>query len=753
MLGDEVTTKDLGDPRLQPANLSPSDFKDFANHPVLIYHGTWTSATTTITAFNDLMNTYLTTISGTPMGNKLANFSYVRAKIRIKVVVQGMPFAAGQIVVAFTPMPGMKNVATLTQVAPVSDMKTNSKIVPHLVIDPSKSQSYEIDLPVSTPVNYYGVNSLLFGSYDMTLWPFNILTSGTAVAASVGICIYMSLVDPQFEGLTMLSNDFVEEKRQGGTLSTFFKGVGKYSPALSVVMPSMGAGIGLFSQVSSTIGDVLSFLGFSKPPVTENTHFVFNRYVDNYSQFDGKSTAIVLGGSQSTSVALDPSMGNGTMDDMILLNLTNRPGLVSQGVVSSASAEGALIYTLPISPTVAFQGIVYTNVTPLCGVAAPFSWWTGDIDVTIEFVASVFHRATVLIAWDPIRAAAGPTLPNALQVLQNTSVYISGNTSVKITIPWKQVVPWAAVNAIGSNTSLALFPNSVCNGEIYIFVINPVTSNGSTDGINFNVYFSSSNIRFALPDPSNLSGNIYGQQAAPASLLSGEFCPVVDIAFGRKSDLSRAELKSFGESYNSVKQLTSKLSTVYTSVGTLNSGVTGNYLHVSIPNLPHPVQTLDSSSWTMNLFGWFSAAYLGYRGGVRTTIHAWQNDLFNTQVLGNHYWARHLISDVPTTQPSAPVFITDYPATMALDYAFTAGAINLSPTLDVVVPMTVPLDFVCVRNTLTTYVDNFDAAIKINYIPLVADTNIYHPALFFMNASADDGQFCWFIGFPALSST
>jgi len=735
--------------RSEPGNLTKSDFTQFVDHPVLIYHNTWTSSSGVV-EFNDLIQTYLSTVSGTPMGNKIANFYYLHAKIKIKVVIQGQPFAAGQIVFAFTPYVGMGPYGA-TSFGYQTINYTNAKIVPHLVVDPSKSEAYEIDLPVCTPNNYYSLagNNYNFGSYTMTILPYNPLTSGTAVAATAGICVYMSLVDPKFEGLTFLSSEFETEK-SGGLLSNFAKNVGKYAPLLSIAFPEAGPGLTLFSKVSTSAGHLLSWLGYSKPQIVDNTTFVLNRFVDNYSQNDGTSTALVLAASQSTSVGISPSLVGYNPSEMSFAHLCTIKGLVYQGNIPLSSAEGSLNVTIPVDP--ALGRLVSTNiweVTPLAGVLQPFFYWSGDITFTFEFVASVFHRCTVLICWDPDPPGSGPpSLPNALQVLQNVTLYISGNTTVDVEIPYKQPIPWLIANGIGDITTSVVAGQ---NGKIYLFVVNPVTTNGSTDGINFNVYTSSKNIVKAAPDPEFVQ--FLPSDSKLVTFLSSEFTPVNTVSFGPKTDLSFAELKSFGECYNSIKELTSKVATFYTAQPVIATTFANNGIVTALPNIPRGLWFADQgTNWVAgdNYLTYYAKAFLGYRGGLRWKYHVADTQGISENIILPHYFCSNNPNDLTSftaavaTSEIGPDYINAYQSA----YAFTMGNRGLSPNLDFVAPSLLPLDFYPTRIGTTSYINFIDMTTPL-YTPTVHSHQLNVTAC---SGSSDDGHFVWFLGFPALNA-
>jgi hypothetical protein len=725
--------------RFDPGGTNVEDFQRFVTHPVKIYHATWNAATAGGVIAEDLVDLWHTAVSLTPMGAKISHFNFFKADIKIKIVVQGQPFAAGQIVFAFEPLPRLGSLA-----APQTYARsgiTNDKIQPHLIVDPSKTQSYELILPVCTPTGVYSQNTVeRYGSYLFRIRAYNPLTSGTATAPNIGICVYMSLVNPVFEGLTMLSGDFVEEKKPGGLLSGALKGIGKYSPLLKAPFPALGPGIDLFSAVAGTFGDVAAFFGFSKPPVTENQCMPLIRVADNYTQFDGLSIAPVLAGSQTTSLGISSSYGGGNMDELLLANLCNKPGLMAQFTIAPAVAAETLVTTIPMSPTVNMLTdiVPFRHVTPIAGVAAAFEWWTGDLIFTAEIVASVFHRATLLISWDP-NPGTVPTFNEVVQTCKNVTVNVSGNTAVKIRIPWQQPQPFRKVKypTLTDATDQTL---GFINGAIKFWVINSVTSNGSTDGIAVNCYLSSDNIKFQCPDMQAFQGSKYDEIV----MLSGDFCPVEEVDFGPKTDISHHELRSFGESYTSVKQLTSKINVSSTSTITIPTTLAVSHWYSAMPNKPLTVG--DTAFWTgtgsvTNLAGWFAQAYLGYRGGMRWSIHASEDENGNVKP---HFWTSHGFTAGPwvlfqATLDAAVRSFVDH-------YAWTVGNRAIHPNADIVCPSLFPFDYVPTRVRFDSFSD------RVEYCaPLIKPAVATDLTALWCSGTADDANFVWFLGFPVQS--
>lgn len=722
------------------------DFKQFLTHPLLIDHAQVTSASVDALITDDIVLLYKTNAAAGALGKKIQNFLYFRATIVIRLVVQGQPFAGGKVVYSAYPNP--KNTLGNGGNSPVTHIPTgfgrvNCQIVPHIVIDPAKNASYEMRLPIcTTSGNYSGTGSEM-GSYRLERVIFNALISGTAVAPTMNVCTYMYLEDVDFEGITLLASAFTQEKEPGKTASTFAYAVSKGAKVIGDNIPVFGPAINLFSKVSGTVGDVLSFLGFSKPPNVENIAVPLNRFGDNYSQFDGKSTALVLAGSAKTSVGFSPLYGAGDSHEMLFEWIMKQKGLVQQNTISQAVAAEANIYTLYLNPAVRFSESGGNKCyTPMGGCVLPFTYWVGDFIVEIEVIASIFHRASLLLAWDPSNGGA-PSMQAALQTLKNVTIPVSGNTSVKVKIPYKQNMSYQFVSP---GVATASAPGAV-NGTIYLYLINPVTANGSTDGIYVNTYYSTDNMKMFAPSTNNIKGLTESTIVLTAAPM------VTEVEFGTKTDLSLAHYRAFGEEYHSIKQLTSKLTLAATVVAAVAAADTNLEWSVLWPNYPW-VKTNNNAlaaggTAFQNFASYFATAFLGYRGGMRMTFHAAQGSKID--MLRHHYFQLHQVGTQMVTSPvmtpyGADTTIPSVPTDAGQSYAWGVGNREVCPTIDGVFPAQHPYDFVVPRFQMTGWYDSIEQTVLTKQ-PTASDSlelSIY-------TGSADDASYNFFLGFAIIT--
>jgi len=743
---DDVLKTVVPDLRSDPGQLTESKFENWLTHPVLFNHTSWTSTTTQSVVAKDIIAAFYASLAtaAPAMASKLANFLYFRAKIKIQVVVQGSPAAAGQLVLAFTPRVYTPSFGTVYSVFGSGNI-VNSKIVPHIIVDPSKTMSYELILPVCSPTGWYSFSSLYtHGSYMMEIFPFNSLFSGTSTEATVNVCTYMSFVEPEFQGMTLLlSSPFESEKKSGGTLSSLASTISKGADYASTIFPAVAPQLTLFSKVTGVVGSVLAWFGFSKPPAVENQVFITNRNCDNYSQKDGKSTSLVLGASQTQSLAISPAYIGGTLEDMSLDHLCSIPGPFSIGnVITAAAAAETLLATYKVYPTICAQYTVsslpYQYPTPLAGASAPFTYWCGDITYRFEFVASVFNRATVLISYDPGYSTTSPTFAKCLNTLRNVTVNISGNTTIDFKIPWSQPMPVYRVPNLYNGSAAN---SGTVNGQVYVHLINPVQSNGSTDGIQYNVYSFSDNMALFCPQVNNISSYVTQTELLSAP-FAGESLATNIPEF--KSKLDDISLRVVGDRCRSVKDVVSRMNIL--SGATLTTGTAPGKVNITSGSpMPFPPVSVGTGGQYGTFFSWFWFAYLGYRGGTRLSFKT------VAATAGNSY-APGAQSVSYALSTNAPIAFTQSQSTLAYfevasgNYAFTEPQFGISSRCDVVVPMLAPVEFIP-REMLAA--NSGKVAVTYVWAPLAdstsgTDTSDYTNVLI---GAADDVTFGWFLGF------
>lgn len=718
------------------------DYEQFLTHPVQILSETWSSATVGGQVTANLWADYLSIISALPIGNKLKNFLFADTTLVIKVVVQGAPYAYGQLVYAFDPSPSRvyEETAAATFAAP---QKVRSKLIPHLAIDPSKDGTYEIRLPAPTINGLFSMKVPDYGSYTFNRIVFNPIKSGNASVPSVRIVTWMTLENPHFTGLTLTSSSLVAEKKHEGVLSGPLRTLNTVAKRFRSV-PVIGEYATLFSDVAGPAASFLSWFGYAKPNITDVVLPVLNRTVTNYSSVDSRTSSVMLSSATNNSISLSDSFyGIGSFDDMDIQKLCAKPGLVKQFNWSTATSPDTYLFTLPVNPTYQFDldfpALTHGyELTPLGICAHPCTYWTGDIDVTVEIVASIYHRATLLIAFDPAQPNFSTTPSTTVyQVLKSQIVTISGNTSVTFTCPWKQQQPFKLVDQVHSDA----YPSSqqliTSNGKLGFYCINPVTTNGSTDPIEINVYYSSKNIKFAIPATRHIAND-------RIILTSSEMVPApMD---NEPDDTQSVFLRFFGEDVvTTVKKICTKL-----SLSLITAEVVESYANNRIVTAVYPVGNIPAQNGGVyigngvSFLDYFANAFVGLRGSVSyafiPTLYA------GNLTTGSVVSFCSLISGIQAdSSANHLIFTSTNNPIVTQQTAYSYGFQKVHPNVEFTVPHYYPGYF---RPTLpavnpgTYYAEAFALQAQVNQTTAMDNGQL-------LNALGDDGAFCFFRGIPS----
>jgi len=361
----------------------------------------------------------------------------------------------------------------------------------------------------------------------------------------------------------------------------------------------------------------------------------------------------------NNSVGIDAgSYPLGDLNDMVVSSLMSREALVAQFNIATTAAAGVFVGDIPVNPHFnrATDDPVLANayeLTPLSFCAYPYVQWRGEMSFKIEWVCSVFHRATIMVLYNPRSTTLTPPYIEYAPVLQHWTIALNGHGETTIDIPWKMQEHFRDVGQPSANPAIGFR-----NGTLTIFLLNPVTTNGGTSPIHLNIYAKSNDMALALPK---------------ASVTA---VPVL-TSMAKTSD-KNFFTKFFGEEHaHTVKELASR----FTSMGKVSEDVVllgPNAMTYYIPvgpalkeNDPFGVRTP-----LLSLVDFLSAAYVGVRGSYNLSM--WPNEV-----------------GFPQKATGSIMYTSDYNAIGApveplqnLDgwSAFTNHNMDINPSLEVTIP-------------------------------------------------------------------
>lgn len=543
------------------------EWHDITKNPVTITTGKWkvTDPRGSLFSGTDLLNLYL--LSSTVMRQRFSTFRFVKGKMKLTLITQGNPAAYGRMVLFAWPT----NVEAGSNILNYETLN-NSRILPHVIIDPSKSDTYELELPLISDTGMVDLLRLKPKTWSFRLYVYNSLDSGTSAVPEVSYTLRASFSDISFHGKITPAVQTYSLATESMKISDYLR-----SAARALKNPVAGVVLGpyatQFSGLTDTAASVLKSIGYSRPPVIQAEEVVL-RTGDRLTTVDGPSFTKVLGRNQLVYSSVSPELMGGSLKEQTLTHLLSKPVHVKFHEIAQTLSSGAYVDGLVVDPR---TGSNYTgNPSVASFMSRTHHSWTGEITYTFEFVASVFHRAVILITYSP--SGESPSYDASVTNLEHIVVNVSGNTSVKWTIPWRQAAPAARL--------------PTTNGRINIWVVNPVTANGGTGPIKMDILADYSKLTFFNPD---VKYDFPEYASTPYSL----WIPSQEFRLNGDENPQAVTIVG-GDATRTVKDLTARAA-----------------LSISVP--ADGVTSIKSGPWSSNVtyYDFMTRWFYGYRGGTR----------------------------------------------------------------------------------------------------------------------------------------
>lgn len=602
----------------------------FLNRPVKMGTFDWTPSGLTFPNFR-LLDAWMTA-----QEEKLKGFRYFTGDIMIKVVVQGNPFSYGKLLIAFDPYAGSDTYgrfqASVTKAIPRPTFAGQFLTLPHMEIDPSLSKTYEIKLPLCSTIGYRDRSFFAQSNgTHQTDWTFMslvmnpLLTANAGVPPNINLNVFMWLENIQmavpihkYEGKTV-----PHEATKEGAVSALLGKVSKAATLASSV-PGMAPYASPFAAAASMAGSLASTFGFSSPSILEVEAPYTQRRVGDTSTFDHRDPSVKLSNSLAQALSIDAvAAGVGADDDMLISTFVSRPGFL-KSIFWPVGTSNPLLASYTnispsLSPSIGPNGEVF--MTPLGFLTSAFDLWTGPLILTVELVATTYHRGSVAVSINPSNSLF---IGDGSDSVQTVIIDLAGTRKVDIEVPYTIPTQWANVigaHKVESGTNLIYDTSAL----LTIVPMSFLSANGSTTPVYINLYIRADE-RFAVARPrlKQMHQSITPFPEVALVSYESEVTTTTSLYGGIDPHIFQT---SIGEKIDSLRQIVKKFSPY--AVYTINESPVAYYglNAVVVPSYPtYPEHTLANSkhlpkldcaglNWTY--MTWFSQCFLARRGGVR----------------------------------------------------------------------------------------------------------------------------------------
>jgi hypothetical protein len=592
--------------------------------------------------------------------NRISNYNLLRAKMHVKIVINGNGFLYGRAIASYLPLNDADTYSVNAALIPETIVQASQQ--PHIYLNPTLSSGGDMILPFYYYKNYLNIPGIDWAAMGlMTIRSINDLKHANGASEDVTISVFawaedvamsvLTTVEPATIGPQLGDEDESEMEPQSGAEIDEANAKGAISgPATAIsriagqlaLVPALKPYAMATSTLANGVAGMAKLFGFSRPSVTADpapykpttiSELALTTTPDNPSKFavDDKQ-----------ELSIDPRIaGLGSTDPLSIVDIARKESYLTKFTWATDTAPETMLWNCRVSPALwAEQGTPTAYHLPACCVAAlPFRYWTGTMKFRFQVVASAFHKGRLKIVYDPQYIATNEYNVNYLRVID-----IADTTDFTIEIGNGQEISLIdhanpgidAVTTLYSTTAYA--STEPGNGVIGVQVVNELTTPNSTanNDVEVNVFVSAGD-DFEVFVPEDIFQTLVFK---PQSGLEQDTV----VADGIKDDeidkpedqttmklgpdlinLSDLNKVYTGESIKSFRQLLKRYN-LHTTLGAADTSTSRfdferrafPYLRGNVTGAINTTGALNSYNYCNTLLlHWVTGAFQGWRGSIR----------------------------------------------------------------------------------------------------------------------------------------
>lgn len=779
--------------RLQDSN--DALLENFFSRPIKIHEEEWSTSTTL--GFD--INPWQLYFENARVANRLANFNLMRAKLHIKVVINGNGFQYGRAMVSYLPFDIFDTLSS--NAALVREDLVQASQQPRIFLDPCTSQGGEMILPFFNFWNYCSIPDTQWDELGQLYFrSLNTLKHANGATDVVTISVFAWAEDVDMSVLTSLEQDSlppqsgkeVDEANKEGVISGPATSIAKVAGALTSV-PMISPFAQATEMAANTTASIAKMFGYCKPPITKE--------VDNYRPKPMGELALTntadytnkLSIDHKQELSVDPRIaGLGGVDSLNIKEIAKRESYLTTFSWNIGTAPETLLWNARVDPATWAEnaGPPRSYHFPACAMAAlPFKYWTGTMKFRFQIVCSAFHKGRLKVVYDPNYFASNEYNTNYLTIVDiadKTDFTVEIANGQDTTLMTHALPGVDSVTTMYSTTPYTSRPSPILrrgNGVVGVYVVNELTTPNSTVnndievnvfvsmGDDFEVFVPDDHFQYFVCKPQSGTETIVTESqnteepSAPQQQIAEKLGPTM-------SDNSEINRVFTGESIASFRTLLKRYN-LWTTIAPGTSSerrLTGRlnnfpFYRGNVAGAVHTTAALASYNYCNTvLLHWLSWAFSGYRGGIRYKILPRGDFNFDRDITlqiqrapyGNTVYNRFDAGPFVYSTPSvaAAFSVAEYnasglprslcPLSGVKGCTYTTGRVN--PCIEFELPYYSTFRFTPGKEENKTTTNVFDEVF--DYFIQVDGAG--STALDFYVSAAEDFQFYFFTGLPRL---
>lgn len=357
------------------------------------------------------------------INQKVNNFRYFRAGMRLSVRVVASKFLAGKLMVRFHPLPDQNPF--------FSDI--NSSIYhrsgdPHIIVSAAAGETGVLDATFVYPKRAYNLDVDLPNAVD--IGTFSIIVMNPLISCAEDIASAKVFVTGQFIDAELFMPDsfsvesnYEQINKSKGIISSALETVDN-TMALVENLPFIGSYANNFRTFTRPAVNFSNMAGFDKPTSLNVSQIMKINPFSDMANGKGIDLAPKLCLDPENHISSAPDLAGISHDEMKLTTIAGTPKLYDITALTSTSVGSLDVYNVATGDTLTADKVGFFDF-----IANNFDAWSGSIKVKMYFTCPIMNNAKIVfyISDDPDA--------DWMQVYHR-EVDITGDTEVELTLPY-----------------------------------------------------------------------------------------------------------------------------------------------------------------------------------------------------------------------------------------------------------------------------------------------------------------------------
>lgn len=433
---------------------------------------------------------------------RISNYKLMRAKLHIKIVVNGNPFFYGRLISSYNPL-RLDDDMTIDRAFIQADLVEATQR-PHIFLDPTCSQGGEMELPFFVYNNvidipnrdWRNMGELVISSMQ------NLKHANGATGTFVSVSVFAWATDVKFAIPTAFSPGEILPQADEYTTKPVSRIAGAVANAAGYFtkIPMIGPFARATEIGATAAGAIATLFGYSSPVDLEPSVYRPTT-VTNMATTNQKNTSNKLSVDCKQELTLDPrTVGLSGHDEMSIRSIACRESYLTRFSWNVGTLPETLLWNCVVDPCLHQNFSSEIHMPATCFATTPFKYWRGSINMRFQIVCSAYHKGRIKVCYDP----TGTRLDGRSDYneVYTTIIDIGDQTDFEIKCGWGQrntyrehFIPGVSTVAemYATTPMVELTPSTrIGNGTLSVYVVNELTVPNSTvnNNIEVNVFVS-----------------------------------------------------------------------------------------------------------------------------------------------------------------------------------------------------------------------------------------------------------------------